>query len=560
MQGFGKINSNLIVLAGGGKTRRFHPGVLGRLIDNVTFKTMQSKKPEIIELIQSRFRERGDFPGMSRTVDIIAGKTSSVTDTTVTELTKTILDDFALTNKLLKLVNSVFYINYQLGGKIGTVSRAVFILGYEQVKNAAVSLLLFENLGNKNVAADLKESIITSFLTGIISKTLAEQMKYEDTEEAFLCSIFHNLGKLLVAFYVPEMMKKVKEEMEDGTGESSASRIALGSTFEDIGISIAGAWNFPEKITRCMKRLPSGPVGKARTPDEQIQVLVNFSNELGTNMNDVKGNPNLLKNLLKRYEGCFKISEKQVSAIMDSSLKEIQRFAKILKVNITESPFLRKISGFVGHAQLTDVYEGVVVSPTEEEAQDLDDTQLLRLMDGTDDREGAESPDSVLTNGIQEVANAIMEATNVNDILRTILEVMFRGMKFERVLICIRSVGTNKMEGRFGFGTDIASLIKSFRFNIGNETDIFSLSLSRNVDVIISDANDPRFKSRIPDWHRKLLKSQTFLLFPLVINKIPIGLIYADKTRAGDIKILPHQITLLKTLRNQAVMAIQKKM
>ncbi|MBF0565168.1 MAG: HDOD domain-containing protein, partial [Nitrospirae bacterium] len=501
---------------------------------------MQNKKFNIIELLQSRIRERSDFPAMSRTVDIIAGQTSSVTDTSVTELTKTILDDFALTNKLLKLVNSVFYINYQLGGKIGTVSRAVFILGYEQVKNAAISLLLFENLGNKAMATDLKESVITSFMTGIISKTLAEQVKYEDAEEVFLCSIFHNLGKLLTAFYVPEMMNKVKEEMKDGTAEPSASRIALGASFEDIGISIAGTWNFPEKITKSMKSLPPGPVRKSETRDDQLQAIVNFSSELSTKMNDIKSNPNLLKSLLKRYEACFKLSEKQISAILDSSLKEVQRFAKILKVNVNESTFLKKISGFVGDAQLTDVSEGVTVSPIDEEIQELDDTELLRLMDGSDEREETESPDNVLTNGIQEVANAIMEATSVNDILRTILEVMFRGMKFERVLICIRSVGTNKMDGRFGFGTDTADLVKSFSFTVGKESDVFSLSLTRNIDVIINDVNDPRFKSRIPDWYRKLMKSQTFLVFPLVINKIPIGLIYADKARAGSIKILPH--------------------
>lgn len=78
---------------------------------------VQASKQKTIELLMSRAKERNDFPAMTRTIDIVKKQTSSANDTSITELTSTILDDFALTSKLLKLVNSVFYINYQLGEK-----------------------------------------------------------------------------------------------------------------------------------------------------------------------------------------------------------------------------------------------------------------------------------------------------------------------------------------------------------------------------------------------------------------------------------------------------------
>ncbi|MEO5356768.1 MAG: HDOD domain-containing protein [Nitrospirae bacterium YQR-1] len=524
---------------------------------------LQASKQKTIELLMNRVKERNDFPAMSRSIDIVKKQTSSVNDTSITELTSTILDDFALTSKLLRLVNSVFYINYQLGGKIGTISRAVFVLGYEQVKNAAVTLLLFENLTNKNIAKELKETVLSTFMSGLIAKGMAGKIGLEDKEEAFLGSIFHNLGRLLVSFYLPEHRKKIKEEMAiSNITEYSAAKDVLGATYEDIAVAMAQTWNLPDKLIVAMKKVPGGQVSAPQTHDDKIKTLVNFSTEICDKMSEIKANPQVLKNILKRYADCFKVSEKEVTVIMDTALKELGSFVRTMRFSIGESDFLKKISGVVSDAQLDDVSEGVMVSPTDEEHVELDDTQFIRLMGGADEREPVESPDEVLSNGIQEVANSLMESTSINDILRTILEIMFRGMSFARVLICIKNIGSTggtDMIGRFGFGSDTDEIIKRFRFPLNDSSDIFNLAILRNTDVVISNINDPRFKSRIPDWYRKHINAQTFLLLPIVVNHKPIGLIYADKPKAGDIQIPPHQLTLIKTLRNQAIMAIQKR-
>ncbi|MBF0464387.1 MAG: HDOD domain-containing protein [Nitrospirae bacterium] len=523
----------------------------------------QPSKQKTIELLMSRAKERNDFPAMSRTVDIVKKQTSSVNDTSITELTSTILDDFALTSKLLRLVNSVFYINYQLGGKIGTISRAVFVLGYEQVKSAAVTLLLFENLTNKNLAKELKETVLSTFMSGLIAKGMAAKVGIEDTEEAFLGSIFHNLGRLLVSFYLPDHRKKIREEMTIANlTEHSAAKEVLGATYEDIAVAMAQSWNLPDKLITAMHKVPSGPVTAPVTHDDKIKTLVNLSTEICDKMAEIKANPQVLKNILKRYADCFQFSEKAMTGILDTALKDLGTFVRTMKLSIGESDFLKKISGVISDAQLDDVSEGVMVSPTDEEHVELDDTQFIRLMGGVDDKEPEETPDEVLSNGIQEVANSLMENTSINDILRTILEIMFRGMNFSRVLICIKNVGSTgstEMVGRFGFGSDTDEIIKRFRFLLNDASDIFNLAILRNTDVVIGNINDPRFKSRIPDWYRKYINAQTFLLLPIVVNNKPIGLIYADKPKAGDIQIPPHQLTLIKTLRNQAIMAIQKR-
>jgi len=103
-----------------------------------------------LDFLLRRMRYKSDFPALSTTMGAVNRSAASETER-VTQLSNSILKDFALTNKLLKLVNSASYSQY--GGSISTVSRAVVIMGFDNVRNVAITLMLFEHLQNKSQAA-----------------------------------------------------------------------------------------------------------------------------------------------------------------------------------------------------------------------------------------------------------------------------------------------------------------------------------------------------------------------------------------------------------------------
>jgi hypothetical protein len=51
----------------------------------------------------------------------------------------------------------------------------------------------------------------------------------------------------------------------------------------------------------------------------------------------------------------------------------------------------------------------------------------------------------------------------------------------------------------------------------------------------------------------------SFLIYPIIIKDTPLGLFYADKSHKGSI-ISGAQLNYMKTLRNQAIMAIKQKL
>ncbi|OQA32805.1 MAG: hypothetical protein BWY57_01690 [Betaproteobacteria bacterium ADurb.Bin341] len=67
---------------------------------------------------------------------------------------------------------------------------------------------------------------------------------------------------------------------------------------------------------------------------------------------------------------------------------------------------------------------------------------------------------SVLAAGIQDISNTLVEGFKLNDILRIILETMYRAMGFKRVILCIKDVRANTMQGRFGFGPEAQEIAR----------------------------------------------------------------------------------------------------
>ena len=121
-------------------------------------------RQEALEFMLRRMRHRGDFPALSSSVVAINRITASESES-VSKLSELILRDFSLTNKLLRVVNSVHY--RPGGGSISTVSRAVIVLGFDAVRNIAITVLLFEHLQDKANAAQLKEEFLRACLAGL---------------------------------------------------------------------------------------------------------------------------------------------------------------------------------------------------------------------------------------------------------------------------------------------------------------------------------------------------------------------------------------------------------
>jgi len=512
-----------------------------------------------LEFLLRRMRHKTDFPALSDSVAAINRLTASEKES-INRLSNAILKDFGLTNKILRLVNSAYY-RQAGGGNISTVSRAAIVLGFDAIRNIAITVLLFEHLQNKGNAGQLKEAFLRANFSGLLARNMSAKTMPRESEEAFICSLFHGLGRLLAQYYFPEEMGEVLKVMQQKqcSDEAAAAKV-LGIGFEDLGIGIARTWGFPKAIVASMRRIPEGPVRRPITQEETLHVMAGFANELcdaiaGTPPEDRK---KVMRKISERYSGCLQFTDQQLQETLEKSFGDLTQVASILRVNLKQSPFVRQIKSWSGSGQAQ------AAAAAAEEVAGLDDTLILGASEAALAALTEEPPpeqgdaQTILAAGIQDISNSLVEDASLNDILRITLETMYRAMGFSRVLLCLRDVKSNQMVGRFGFGVDAGEVVRGFRFSLGFSVDVFHASISKGLDIFISDVSDPKIRARIPEWYTRQVSAQTFVLFPLIIKGKPVALIYCDRERAGEIVIPEKELSLLKTLRNQALLAIKQ--
>ena len=75
---------------------------------------------------------------------------------------------------------------------------------------------------------------------------------------------------------------------------------------------------------------------------------------------------------------------------------------------------------------------------------------------------------------------------------------------------------------------------------------------------LIADATAANIAQRLPAWYRTQINAPAFLLLPLMMKNATFALIYADSSLPGGIVLDEKELSLLRTLRNQAVMAFRQ--
>jgi hypothetical protein len=300
-----------------------------------------------------------------------------------------------------------------------------------------------------------------------------------------------------------------------------------------------------------------------------MRILSAFSNELCTLISDVEPEQRHkeLRKVAARFGENISLSEQVLRETMEKSFQEVAQFAGIIGINLKQSAFGRQMKAWgakldsaeTGKSQpeattltsatvlLDEVPAGAAGSPGSDAGEEGDGTSTA-----------VGNSEVILMAGIQDISNTLVEDFKLNDVLRIILETMYRAKGFKRVILCVRDARSNTMLGRFGFGPDAPEIAKRFNFSLTFTPDIFHAALSKNVDILISDTKDPKISARIPEWFRKGVNSGTFVIFPLCIKTNPVAMIYADCDRAGEIVIPEKELSLLRTLRNQAVLAIKQ--
>lgn len=181
-------------------------------------------------------------------IDLVEDPTSTAQD-----LHNVIANDPALCSRILKVVNSAFY---GLPRQIGSINRAIVLLGLNAVKNIAIAASLSKLFRGGELCPrfSARSLWVHSMATGAGSKLICDQLKLGLPDEAFLAGLIHDIGLMVQMQALRDNLVRVFEQMKfnaDGqplNDMRAVERAVIGADHGAFGAALCEAWKFPKSF------------------------------------------------------------------------------------------------------------------------------------------------------------------------------------------------------------------------------------------------------------------------------------------------------------------------
>ncbi len=166
--------------------------------------------------------------------------------TSLSEISNFILNDPALTSRVLKMVNSPIY---GFPGKISSVSQALLLLGLNVVKGLLLSISIFETMQKAMIG--LWDHSLGS---AIAAKMIAKKKSIPDPEDVSVAALLHDIGKVVLSLKFPNEYQMVRDKVEkDELFIYEAEKDIFGITHSYAGALIARKWNLPNNLVEIIE-------------------------------------------------------------------------------------------------------------------------------------------------------------------------------------------------------------------------------------------------------------------------------------------------------------------
>ncbi|MBU0965256.1 MAG: HDOD domain-containing protein [Proteobacteria bacterium] len=183
-----------------------------------------------------------------------------------------IADDTALAAKILRLSNSAFY---GLSKQVTTLNKAVMILGFNTVKNLALSVSIHSLFKERpNSPIDVKGLWQHSLGCAVAAKIIADNLNKKFGDEAFLFGILHDIGKIVFINTIPQDYEKALVLLQEGNMTQAEAEIeVMGFNHQRLGSQLLDIWKFPDNIIQAVK-YHHDPQLKTAKIDPQLKDLI----------------------------------------------------------------------------------------------------------------------------------------------------------------------------------------------------------------------------------------------------------------------------------------------
>lgn len=464
-----------------------------------------------LEALMGRMRQNHDFPVLGAALERVLAVASS-DEHSLDDLSREVLGDVALTQQLLRLVNSAHYAQAARGA-VTTVSRAVSLVGFNGVRDLALKQKRLEHMPHARQAARLKVDYVRALMAGLVAGELCVAPLWR--EEAQLGGMFQNFGRVLAQLHFPEeaaLIERAVAEGRHGGREEAAVIQVLGLSHEDFGVGVARAWGLPADLLYCM-RSPFGapPLQRPARQREYLRWVAVAANRVVAALIERSDAP-----LHARLEG---VSERYARVL---GLKSGEFLAHVAHVQDRLQPLL----ALAGTEQASKFHQWAArkgAATTNGSAQASEHARL--------ERQHA---------ALKALAHSVLASPPerpLGELLGSTLAGLRQALQARCAVLCLRDPATGMFNARYGAGEGAAALLPLLRFDPATVGGVLSSVCVQGVPALVADTSVPAARERLPEALLEAVAPGAMWLKPLVHRGGTFGLLYADAEQPGGLQL-----------------------
>lgn len=449
---------------------------------------------------------QSDLPALAAVVQDLQ-RLAEQEHSSVQQLADVLLRDAALTAKVLRVGNSSYYNPSQ--ESIKTISRAIVMIGFNNVRLISLSVSLIDGLLNKAPRRQLQEILACSFHAAVQARNIAGYVLTKHEEEVFIAALLHQVGEMAFWGCGGEQTDRLADMLADVTVDDEAAvEQLLGVSFRQLNLALIKSWNIGE--------LASLAHGSINLRDPAVRAV-----SIGVRISAAA---------LKGWD----CSE------MEVLIKELTDFA-----GITEADAIQQI--------LASADEAVKVAVT------FGASRLSTLIPSTDPEQMRLQQEARKANLLQPnlpLMQHAMQALNmmsgkrgdVGLILDTLLKGLHQGAGLERVMLAVLADQHTTFRAKCVAGERTQGWLDSFVLPVGQsgDTHIFSYVLRQRQPLWMGVPASYSLVDLVSLPIRQQLGKGMFFIAPLMAGAREIGVLYADARITG------------RSLRHEQFVAFQR--
>lgn len=471
----------------------------------------------------------------------LAAKAFSIS---IGELSLLIGRDPAMTEKIISSANTLGF--NPSGAAISTISDAIHTVGFEKVRNLAISLMLAENAAKGGNTYEQRQVAALCVCSGMLAEQLHQAPEgSSDSELLFVCASLRNYGRLLLSTFQVDKYRLARSHALD-IPEGEAFRTVFGLTPLELGKSILEKTNLPKNIMYSLQTITNEALRRSpHSAEEESLLLADIAGELCSVVFDERITPEAfngaLGGVLSRFARSYPLSIESVNEALlrvDENMSALNRTVGISELN---SPASVKLKARLNSEFLPEPppFARIFAQLKQKKVVEMNEAER-QVFSNTTFAQAAGSIGAFLQPGakveLEKVFNAVCKAFG-------------EAADLENCLIFVHEeFDPQCLSARYGTG-GMFTKVKNRPLVSPDKKDIFSICLARKEDILIQDTAAGKISKVVPEWIHSDGDTSSFIILPVNFENELKSIIVGTVSDGRQINLSEGDLKHLRSIR-----------